>query len=85
MKKAQAYFQRGQVNEKKGDFNSAIKDFTKALEINPALVNAAFAKAACENKIGRFEEAIKTYNDAFALEEGKDITSNDSASSSVEA
>jgi tetratricopeptide (TPR) repeat protein len=38
------------------------------LELNPKLINAAFAKAACENKVGRFEEAIETYNEAFALE-----------------
>jgi hypothetical protein len=36
--------------------------------MNPSLINAAFAKAACENKIGKFEEAIDTYNEAFAME-----------------
>lgn len=67
-KESQAYFLRGQINEKKGDMQVAINDYKKALEINPSLINAAFAKAACENKLGKFEEAIETYNEAFALE-----------------
>lgn len=59
---------RGQILEKKGEFNSAINDFQEALKLNPSLINAAFAKAACENKIGNFEDAINTYNEAFAIE-----------------
>lgn len=32
------------------------------------MVNAAFAKAACENKIGNYEDAINSYNHAFAID-----------------
>lgn len=47
--------------------------------MNPSLINAAFAKAACENKIGKFEEAIDTYNEAFALENEQKSINNQSS------
>ncbi len=40
------------------DLASAISDYSSAIKANPSFINAAFAKAACENKIGKFEEAI---------------------------
>ena len=45
-----------------------------ALAINPALVNAAYAKAACQSKIGNFEESISAYNQAFQIENGDLVT-----------
>lgn len=33
--------------------------------MDPTFVNAAYSKAACENILGRFEEAVKTYDLAF--------------------
>lgn len=46
----------------------AIKDYQLALSLNPQLINAAYAKAACQSKIGNDEDAINTYNLAFAME-----------------
>ncbi len=65
---SEAFYLRGQIFEKKGDYSLAIRDYQHALEINPSLINAAYAKAACLNKLGNFEDAINTYNQAFALE-----------------
>lgn len=59
---AEAFFIRGQIFERKGDYHLAIRDYQHALEINPGLVNAAYSKAACLNKLGNFEDAINTYN-----------------------
>ena len=64
---AHAYFQRGLIHEKKGNMSQAIEDFNKALELDKSLVNAALAKAACANRIGKFEDAINTYNEALAI------------------
>lgn len=61
-KQADAFYLRGQIFERKGDFEGALRDYQHALTLNPGLVNAAYAKAACQNKIGKFEEAILTYN-----------------------
>lgn len=69
IKEAQAFFIRGQVHEKKNNMVNAIEDFKRALQINPSLISAAFAKAACENRLGNFEEAIDSYNEAFAIEQ----------------
>jgi len=49
----------------------AIKDYQTALSINPGMVNAAYAKAACQSKIGNFEDAINAYNQAFSIEGGE--------------
>ena len=46
----------------------AIVDFQKALEHNPQMINAAFAKASCQNRCGKLEDAIDAYNEAFDLE-----------------
>ena len=35
------------------------------LELDPSFFNAAYAKASCENIIGRYDDAIETYNLAF--------------------
>ena len=36
------------------------------LELDPSFFNAAYGKASCENVIGRYDDAIQTYNQAFA-------------------
>ena len=81
-KKAQAYYLRGQIHERKGDLTVAITDYKQALASDPALINAAFAKAACENKIGNYEEAINTYNEAFAMERDSQNTTQHNHSAS---
>ena len=43
----------------------AIEDFGKVLELDPDFFNAAYAKASCENILGRIDDAIETYNLAF--------------------
>ena len=50
---------------------SALADYNKALEINPSSSNAAFSKAACLNKMGNYEEAILSYNNAFEIDNEK--------------
>lgn len=59
----------------------AIEDLTRVLSINPDHVNAAFARAACYNKIGQFVKAIEDYN--FALM--KDESNTDDANIAADA
>lgn len=59
----------------------AIEDLTRVLSINPDHVNAAFARAACYNKIGQFVKAIEDYN--FALM--KDESNTDDANLAADA
>ena len=35
------------------------------LQLDPDFFNAAYAKASCENIIGRYDDAIETYKLAF--------------------
>lgn len=39
----------------------SIEDYTRALSLDPKHVNAAYARAACLNKKGEFESAIRDY------------------------
>ena len=51
--------------EKQKKYAEAIEDFGKVLDLDPGFFNAAYAKASCENIIGRYDDAIVTYNLAF--------------------
>ena len=53
---------------KVGDPESAIADFTTLLDLNPEMVNAAFARAACYNTLGMFNKAIEDYNFALLID-----------------
>ena len=59
-------YTRAKLAEKQKSYESAIRDFGKVLELDPNFFNAAYAKAACENIIGRYDDAIATYNLAFS-------------------
>ena len=56
-----AYHNRGTAYLYKEDFEEAIADFNKALEINPRYVETYFNKALAWEKIGHFKEAIEAY------------------------
>ena len=57
---------RGVAREKCGLLKEAIEDFTKILEdVDPEHYSAAYARADCYNRLGKYEAAIRDYN--FAL------------------
>ena len=58
-------FMRAKLLEKAKNFEAAIAEYNKVLQNDPTLVNAAYSKAACENLLGRFDDAIQTYETAF--------------------
>lgn len=59
-------YTRAKLAEKQKNYEQAIEDFGKVLELDPSFFNAAYGKASCENIIGRYDDAIATYNLAFA-------------------
>jgi len=59
-------YTRAKLAEKQKNYEQAIEDFGKALVLDPNFFNAAYGKAGCENIIGRYDDAIETYNIAFA-------------------
>jgi tetratricopeptide (TPR) repeat protein len=54
---------------KMGDHDHAIADLSMVLRLNPDHVNAAFARAACYNKMGMLSQAIEDYNMALFKDE----------------
>ena len=52
---------RGFAYAKKGNYDRAIRDYDRALEVNPGQVLAHFNKALAYEKVGRTEEAVEAY------------------------
>lgn len=59
-------YTRAKLAEKQKNYKQAIEDYGEVLKLDPDFFNAAYAKAACENTIGLYDDAIKTYNLAFS-------------------
>ena len=62
-------YMKARLAEKEKDYEQAIEYYGKVLELGPAFFNAAYSKASCENIIGRYDDAIATYNLAFTKDE----------------
>ena len=62
-------YMRAKLAEKEKKYEQAIEDYGKVLILDPSFFNAAYSKASCENIIGRYDDAIATYNLAFTKDE----------------
>ncbi len=58
---ATAHHKLGYQLKLAGDLEQAIKEFQRALEINPSRDNSHFNIAACQEKLGRHEQALQSY------------------------
>lgn len=63
-----------------GKHDEAVEDLSLVLKHNPDHINAAFARAACYNKMGMLSQAIEDYN--FALFKDDAINSPDTKNNS---
>ena len=59
--------QTGHVHMKHGDFQSAIKDYTNAIIINPTFAGAYNARGMANRKMKDFHSALQDYNTALSL------------------
>jgi tetratricopeptide (TPR) repeat protein len=66
-KDAEAYYNRGVAWQKKGDYDRAITDYTKAIEINPGDALAYYNRGNAYQGKGQYERAISDYNKAIEL------------------
>jgi serine/threonine-protein kinase len=64
---ATAFRWRGILKEAMGHYDEAIADFTKALEADPASVNALLSRGLAKTAQGKHEEAIADFTKAFEL------------------
>jgi tetratricopeptide (TPR) repeat protein len=61
------YINRGNVKNKRNDFQGAVSDYTKAIALNPNFALAYYNRGNAYNKKGDLAEAIKDYNKAIKL------------------
>jgi len=59
-------YTRAKIAEKQKHYELAIEYYGQVLELDPDFFSAAYGKAGCENIIGRVDDAIETYELAFA-------------------
>ena len=67
--KAAAYVYRGLVNMERENFYDAREDFKAALDVEPELKEALFDLALAQEKISKFDDAIKTYDEILKLDD----------------
>ncbi|MBI4646279.1 MAG: tetratricopeptide repeat protein, partial [Bacteroidia bacterium] len=65
---ADAYINRGIGYRKSGDYNKAIQDYSKAIEIKPDFAEAYNSRAIAYNKSGDYNKAIQDYKKAIDLD-----------------
>lgn len=63
------YIQRGMVYQDMGNHNFAIKDFERALELDPSYQIAFFLKGTSRLKSNQIQDAIKDFMEANKMEE----------------
>ncbi|MDX1775603.1 MAG: tetratricopeptide repeat protein, partial [Desulfobulbales bacterium] len=68
LRQAEAYNLQGETNIGKNLYNQAIKDFSRALEINPNYVDGLINRGNAYAKLGRFNDALMDFNHALKFE-----------------
>jgi tetratricopeptide (TPR) repeat protein len=72
---ARAYCMRAKIYSAQGDFDNAIKDMDKAIELNTHYIELYRTRAEFLSEEKRFNEAIKDYTAVFVLSNRKDWNS----------
>jgi Tfp pilus assembly protein PilF len=67
-REAMTYYWRGETDYQIGDFDKAIADCSKAIELDPALAKAYYYRGRAFNGKGDFEKAIADYSKAIELD-----------------
>jgi tetratricopeptide (TPR) repeat protein len=65
---AQFYLNRGDAYGQKGQYDQAISDFNKALEINPRYAKAYNNRGIAYEMKGQYDQAISDYNKALKID-----------------
>jgi tetratricopeptide (TPR) repeat protein len=68
LKQAEAYNLQGETNISRNQFNNAIKDFSRAININPKYVDALINRGSAYAQLGRFNDALEDLNEALKYE-----------------
>jgi tetratricopeptide (TPR) repeat protein len=68
LKQAEAYNLQGETNISKNQFTNAIKDFSRAININPKFIDALINRGSAYAQLGRFNDALSDFNQALKYE-----------------
>jgi tetratricopeptide (TPR) repeat protein len=71
---AYCYYNRGISYDKKGNSEEAVKNFTKAIEIDKTKADFYSNRGFAYRKLKRYEEAIKDYTEAISLNPSTSIS-----------
>jgi len=63
-----AYTARGNIYESKKDDRKALRDYTKAIELNPKAAKIYFRKGLLNRKLKYYEDSVRDFNQAIELE-----------------
>ena len=66
-KDAEAYINRGNAYSKKGQYDKAISDYSKAIEINPKYADAYINRGLAHNSLGNYNSACDDWLKACKL------------------
>lgn len=59
---------KGHASSKEGDYKTAIKNYSKAIELDTANAEAYFAKGTVKLKDSKFDEAVSDFEKALLFE-----------------
>jgi tetratricopeptide (TPR) repeat protein len=68
--KTVAAYEKGRSYEKMLDWEKSAECFEDAIQYDPSYCNAYFGKGLALNNMGKYEEAIESYNKCAALNPG---------------
>ena len=69
---AELYYNRGVAWQKKGDFDQAVSDYNKAIEINPRYAMAYNNRGNTFQTNGQYDKAISDFTKAIEINPGFD-------------
>lgn len=61
------YFQQGESERRQGNFSAALRDYDRALALNPNAYDVFLSKAATYDKMGMFQRVIENYDIAISM------------------
>ena len=64
---AEKYFKLGKQKYNKKDYQGAIADYDKAIELNPKDARAYYNRGTAKNELKQYKEAIADYDKAIEL------------------
>jgi tetratricopeptide (TPR) repeat protein len=63
---------RGMLLARRGRFDAAVRDYDRAIEIDPALVHGLINRANALTRLKRFDDALVDYEQALFYSQGRD-------------